>query len=974
MMQPHCSVSKQTVSPLRSNDAAPLYGATSSDQELTVSTGEASGDAPAAPAEEGEREVEAEAVETAEKEEGEGEVRKPRVGKRPLLPTKAELEEHYPLHLNYRSWCPHCRAGKARLAPHLCEPSDREKIGITVHSDYAFLGPAEEEEGMQPCLVVYDDDKNAFWAIGIKSKAVTQSIVKYFKDLLDQSGYEGEKITMKSDQEPSILALKRAVAAARSGQTVPIESPVRSSKSNGKMEGAIGIWQGQIRTIKHFTEEKLKKRIEVDGVMYSWLVPFCADIMNKYKIGPDGRTAYEKITGHKCRQVAIGFAEIVDYILEPSKAHMHKADTRVMQGVFLGYEWRTTEYIIGTVDGIFKCRTVRRRAEQIAYDPECMNYINVSYDDYTLEGARTTPIVKFAPAGGEVGPVPTRGREHVPRRKYTKPADFMKHGYTEGCRGCTWLQNQLGPRTNHSEACHERIEKAVINDGGDERAKKVRERIDHYTAQVVEQGDDDRARVGDPREKEPNTAQSAPHDDEMKGPEKFQIGSPSKDNTGNIGDELDDGPTIVSEKRMRTPVRAPPTKRRSTVHNDEPGTKKIITGDLSDDDMEDLHMTDLGAIAARKEDEWIVCQAVLGKDLHEVFTNKRVQLAVDRQCAEYDMAQARVIAHPGVGDPSAGLPGKDGCSGLAGVDVVEVFSPERVGQACAKYGLQQGTAMDIKSGYDFDLAADRASCWAKIEKEQPTLVIGSPPCTLFSRLQELNKFMYRDSEVWMAKFQDRMQQAKRYVKFCTTIYEYQRSKGRYFLHEHPWLATSWSLECIAKLEALDDVRKVQTHMCQFGMKSRTEGQGSELGPVLKPTGFLTNSVHIARELHKTCPRDHKHVNLVGGRAAGAAIYPDGLCQAICRGLAAQKREDKTGGIRSLAMNPERLLSLSMACSEASGGYPPEIVNKKGEFDITRLQMEVNSVGGGNREVQDEARRRDLQADRRLAREPARRHS
>ena len=46
---------------------------------------------------------------------------------------------------------------------------------------------------MQPCLVVYDDDKNAFWAMGIKSKAVTQSIVKYFKDLLDQSGYEGEE-------------------------------------------------------------------------------------------------------------------------------------------------------------------------------------------------------------------------------------------------------------------------------------------------------------------------------------------------------------------------------------------------------------------------------------------------------------------------------------------------------------------------------------------------------------------------------------------------------------------------------------------------------------------------------------------------------------------------------------------------------------------------------------------------------------
>ena len=103
------------------------------------------------------------------------------------------------------------------------------------------LGPDDEEEGMQPCLVVYDDDKNAFWDVGIKSKAVTHSLVKCYKDLLDQSGYEGVKITMKSDQEPNILALKRAVAAARTGETVPIKSPIRSSNSNGKMEGAIGI-------------------------------------------------------------------------------------------------------------------------------------------------------------------------------------------------------------------------------------------------------------------------------------------------------------------------------------------------------------------------------------------------------------------------------------------------------------------------------------------------------------------------------------------------------------------------------------------------------------------------------------------------------------------------------------------------------------------------------------------------------------
>ena len=36
------------------------------------------------------------------------EVRIPRVARRPVLPTKAEIDEHFPLHLNYRSWCAHC--------------------------------------------------------------------------------------------------------------------------------------------------------------------------------------------------------------------------------------------------------------------------------------------------------------------------------------------------------------------------------------------------------------------------------------------------------------------------------------------------------------------------------------------------------------------------------------------------------------------------------------------------------------------------------------------------------------------------------------------------------------------------------------------------------------------------------------------------------------------------------------------------
>ena len=280
------------------------------------------------------------------------------------------------------------------------------------------MGAEEAEEEMQPSLIMYDDDKKAFWAAGVQSKTVSESIVKYVKDILDQSGYEGAKITFKTDQEPSIMALKRAVAAARVGETVPIESPVRASKSNGMMESAVGAWQGQLRTIKHFTEEKMGKRIEVDGVLFSWLLPFCAEVLNKFKVGDDGRTAYERITEHKCKNVMIGFAEAVEFMLEADKGNRHKADSHVQQGIFLGYVWRSTEYIVGTRDGIYKCRTVRRKAEEQAYDPECIDYLKLSYNDYVMKGAKTVVIPNFPmptpPA--DQGSVLLRGKEFVPRR------------------------------------------------------------------------------------------------------------------------------------------------------------------------------------------------------------------------------------------------------------------------------------------------------------------------------------------------------------------------------------------------------------------------------------------------------------------------------------------------------------------------------------------------------------------------------
>ena len=146
------------------------------------------------------------------------------------------------------------------------------------------------------------------------------------------------------------------------------------------------------------------------------------------------------------------------------------------------------------------------------------------------------------------------------------------------------------------------------------------------------------------------------------------------------------------------------------------------------------------------------------------------------------------------------------------------------------------------------------------------------------------------------------------------------------------------------------MRKVQTHMCQFGMVSRMGKVGSALGPALEPTECLTDCPGIVRELARKCPRDHEYAHLVGGRAAGAAIYPPGLCRAICRGLAAQLREDKGGRVRTATMSSSslkdchgRLLSLSMACQQAPGQeISNDIDNDKSH--LSGIQMEVDGDG------------------------------
>ena len=164
-------------------------------------------------------------------EEAEGTVaRNPRAARTPIAPTKAMRLAHELHHGEYREWCEHCVAGKG--VSHQHKSTDKgESTTAEFSLDYAFMtedgrvgskediGDEAKLAGATPVIVGYDHREKGVWALAVEHKGVNEESIKWTNGKINESGNYGTKITLKSDQEESIMAVKRAVAARRPAQT-----------------------------------------------------------------------------------------------------------------------------------------------------------------------------------------------------------------------------------------------------------------------------------------------------------------------------------------------------------------------------------------------------------------------------------------------------------------------------------------------------------------------------------------------------------------------------------------------------------------------------------------------------------------------------------------------------------------------------------------------------------------------------------
>jgi len=221
-----------------------------------------------------------------------------------------------------------------------------------IHLDYCFMGKAED---VRPkCIVVAKDRETRMVMSSVVPMKGTASEfpARRIRAFISELGCEHVEIIMKSDQEPAIVDLVREVARIRApAKTMTEQSPVGASASNGVIERGILTAEGQIRVMKDALEARIAGKIPSDHRLLAWLVEFAAVLVNRYEVGHDGKTPYERCRGKKSKLLGLEFGEFLNFRWSRAPGRLARLDCLWEDGIFLGYRSSSGEVIVGTRDG-----------------------------------------------------------------------------------------------------------------------------------------------------------------------------------------------------------------------------------------------------------------------------------------------------------------------------------------------------------------------------------------------------------------------------------------------------------------------------------------------------------------------------------------------------------------------------------------------------------------------------------------------
>ena len=773
----------------------------------------------------------------------------------PQSPSKAEWLSHQATHLPFRSWCPECVAGRSDNPGHRKRAAE-ERTVPEISIDYAFIR-REAETDTATILVVKDRASRAVQATVLRMKGASlEEAGEKATEAVANFGHTAGKLMVKCDNENAMLDLRAEVIRRLPVGVLAVNSPVGESQSNGVVENGVKVYKGLLRVHLASLEKKLKgAKIPSSHPILTWMVEYVGDVLTKYLRGNDGKTGYQRLYGKSSNEEEYEFGERVMFRPKPRKDMNVILDGRWLPGVWLGRNWGSITHRIAVDSNlVVESRAVRRVPLEERWSIDNVQHLLSTTWNWTPpeDGVSDYAVIE-APGPVEVV---DRTRAYNPRAVYLRPDDFAKHGYTSNCRRCKLMREGRSVKgTLHVPKCRERLE-ARLREDGDTRVDIAKTRVDGHIA--------DRMRQQIAAEEEEAAATPVAR---HTGPEAATRVYPRSNGFCT--------PALKRQRKSPAELEAQAVRfaqAAAEIPADDDGPPPLTAEE--DDDSDD----DNGADPVELEEDSDDDDAMLN---NLMTGSARIRAMPKTLATEFTQLYELFLLH-----------GVSPC--LAQHKVTELFSPPRVNlqlRSMPHLGLDCGTTFDLERDaqgvqWNFLRADDRARCRKQIAEEKPFVVIGSPPCTMFSSLQIFNgKFMASTDG------KRRLAEAHVLLNFAIDIYFMQLSGGRHFLHEHPAGARSWTTEKMAELMGDPRVGSTTTHMCQFGMT--TTGKDGSVKPVRKATKFASSSPLILDEISRRCDGSHDHQRLVDGRARCAQVYPPALCAAMLRGIDRQRIREGT---------------------------------------------------------------------------------
>ena len=651
---------------------------------------------------------------------------------------------------------------------------------------------------------------------------------------------------------------------------IPEESKTGDSRANGCCEVAVRETKGQVKAMKSALEEKLDIKIGERHPILAWIGRHANFMLSRFRVGPDGRTPYERSRGRRWLRPSVVFGERVWF--KPLKSYGIGPWEGMKEGLFLGAHGRNGDALLMTTEGVLKGGSLKRMVEEKRWTKDDFDRMMGTpwrmrpQRPEDLDAAVRVELPEVEPGMRLMPEIP--GHEAVPRNLYVKRSD-VEGRYTPGCEGCNAIQVGLPPRAHNSECrtlVQQRLEQTEEGRLRVERAKKRKAVALPDSGAAQGQPDLLIEEVPDPMEEVAAPAVMGQPEDRAEPLVRPNPEGGSSQPVGQAGPQggrpLEAGePEERETKRVKSPTRS---RKR--------GGDGALQEELQKAEREAAREAAASGSSQPSSSTRPAKTEAKAKDISSFLKTRVFPRVEESEEAEVSEIGQLLLSF-----------------GMTKSDVAEIYNPERFLPKANALGLRPGFAIDINlckndrgEYWDLSTEKDQRALKKLLRTRKPLLLIGSPPCGPFSPLQNLSRDKRTEEENERIR-----EEGKTHLKVCADSYKEQYRKGRLFLHEHPKPAGSWQEPEIKEVQELPGVYTVQSPMCKWHMVAE-DGEG--VGYVRKETLWMTNSKILAEILEGQCDGEHRHVHLINGRARQAQIYPPRLVKAILAGVKKELEE------------------------------------------------------------------------------------